>query len=56
MPDEATLTRLATEFFGAMPGHEPEQVLSADLTAAQDAAQPHAELTDHREMCIRDRA
>jgi len=50
MPDEATLTRLATEFFGAMPGHEPEQVLSADLTAAQDAAQPHAELTDHRDV------
>ena len=48
MPDEATLTRLATEFFGAMPGHEPEQVLSADSTTAQRAVLPRAELTDHQ--------
>lgn len=30
VPDEATLTKLANEFFGAMPGHEPRQVRSEE--------------------------
>jgi len=46
MPDEATLTRLATEFFGAMPGHEARQLAPADSLPAGHAAQPSGEPGD----------
>src|ERR1017187_5907178 len=56
-PDEATLTRLANEFFGAMPGHEPLPAGAAgppSLSPAQHqppgarpATQPLDELSEY---------
>jgi cysteine desulfurase/selenocysteine lyase len=48
LPDEATLTRLATEFFGPMPGHETGPALPADQTAALHVPQPSAEPADYQ--------
>jgi cysteine desulfurase/selenocysteine lyase len=57
MPDEATLTRLANEFFGAMPGHEPRPQPAPGVPAPAFAQpqpldeprgyQPPAELSDY---------
>ena len=41
-PDEATLTRLANEFFGNMPGHDPDRGLPAD-SASSDGSKPRSE-------------
>ena len=52
IPDEATLTRLANEFFGAMPGHEPEQALPAGPATARHPAPPPTELPDHQSPAV----
>ena len=49
LPDEATLTRLANEFFGAMPGHERGPGPSADPATTQHAERAECQLpTDER--------
>ncbi len=40
LPDEATLTRLATDSYGAMPGHTPRPPSSAVLSADEHQVQP----------------
>ncbi|MGD0942979.1 MAG: family 2A encapsulin nanocompartment cargo protein cysteine desulfurase [Acidimicrobiales bacterium] len=52
LPDEATLTRLATEFFGPMPGHETGPALPADPTAALHVPQPSAEPADYQAPAV----
>jgi len=52
MPDEATLTRLATEFFGTMPGHEPRQLAPADSPPAGHTAQPPGEAGDYQPAVV----
>src|SRR5271165_2813412 len=51
-PDEATLTRLATEFFGPVPGHEPSQAPESELSddvapAVGRPAEASGEASDH---------
>jgi cysteine desulfurase/selenocysteine lyase len=42
LPDEATLTQLANEFFGAMPGHEADRATLHDPPRGAAQAQPQA--------------
>jgi len=45
VPDEATLTRLANEFFGTLPGPEPEEEFD---DSAKHVAEPSGEATGRR--------
>ena len=48
VPDEETLTRLADEFFGPMPGHGQEEAVSPDQPAVRHETRPSAEASHYQ--------
>jgi cysteine desulfurase/selenocysteine lyase len=52
LPDEATLTELATEFFGTMPGHEPGQAPTPGTSRSEQPAAARSDAADLRPAAV----